>query len=140
MAKMKFTAIPEEKKQPKSGSTIVSFLCDDDEIQKLNDFTKPRNLVRNSFIAGAVVTALEEVQPSDKWQEEPFTIKDAAERWGLTPTWIRMAINGIKKDGKYVTRPLFRKDEYKKLPGRYIVVTRRGMNRVFGARHPEKNM
>lgn len=140
MAKMKFTAIPEEKKQPQSGSTIVCFLYDEDEMKKLNDFIKPRHLIRNNFIKSAVLAAMEEAQPSGKWQEEPFSVTDAAVRWDVTPTTIRTAINGKKKDGKYVMQPLFRKDEYKMLPGPCLVVTRRGMNRVFGARHPEKDM
>lgn len=55
-----------------------------------------------------------------------MTAKEAAERWGKAEITIRQACSGYKK-----APPRFKEDEFRK-SGATWLITRQGMERVFG--------
>ena len=58
--------------------------------------------------------------------QDIMTAKEAAERWGKAEITIRQACSGYKK-----APPRFKEDEFRK-SGATWLITRQGMERVFG--------
>lgn len=88
-----------------------------------------RKMSRSSFIRNAVIKAVRnsDNEEQETWNDEPFTIAEAAEKYGVNDGTIKSAL----KDGR------FTKFEAKKLAVKGYevwVITRRGMERLFNQR------
>lgn len=62
-------------------------------------------------------------------KEDVMTTAEAAERWGVSATTIKLYCLGTKNQS-----PKFNKNEYRK-SGKVWLVTKAGMERVFGPEH-----
>lgn len=112
-----------------------------DQFQQFNDFIIRHEYPKAYFVRKAIFNMMdaednpqepEEPQkdPEEEiWKDEPFTVEDAALRWGVSVKEINDVITG--RNG-----PRFGLRECKKIGSTIWLVTRAGMERIFGK---EKN-
>lgn len=110
-----------------------------DQFQQFRDFIIRHEYPQAYFVRKAIFSMMDaednpqetpkEEPAEDIWKDEPFTVEDAAAHWGVDPKEINEVITG--QNG-----PRFGLRECKKIGAKIWLVTRAGMERVFGE---EKN-
>lgn len=122
----------ENKKNGKNRIRNIGVMLTQDEFDEFVGYINRTGLSRSFFIRRAIKNEMvrQETENNDDnkvWQDEPFLVPDAAKCWGVSEYRIRNAIRG--NAGR---PPKFRWDEVKRINQREFIVTRKGMNRLFG--------
>lgn len=134
-----FTSAAPLKSTVKKKKTTIGFALDNDVLRDLDDYLHRFGGTRSFFIRNAVNKEIEKIQAQEKekaereksgerevWLDEPFLVKDASVMWNVSEEAVEKAI-------RRESQPSFDNHECKYLNslGKWVV-TRRGMNRVFG--------
>ena len=139
MANLPFTLKPAEKEKTKRNPSKNHALCfyfTEDEMNRINEYIKRHHYhTRADFVRDAIFKAMIQIEPQlapAEWMDEPFTITEAAEKWNVHRNTISTAIMGSNRQ-----KPRVMPHESKKVNSKRWIITRAGMERLFGKMSPQ---
>lgn len=139
MAKLPFTVKPLEETKPKKKPTdnkAINFYFTEDELNRISEYVKRHHYhTKADFIRDAIAKAMIRIEPQlapTEWMDEPFTVSEAAKKWNVARNTITTAIRGNTRQ-----KPRVLPHESKKVSPKRWIITRAGMERLFGTMNPQ---